>query len=108
MKSSSISSFSYETAPVSFEKLLEILYPFTDDDPLVSVPDHDASVFHLDDLRVGVDIHIFLQRFFEALEGLVGLEFHSVGIEDQRVARDAGRFLVCFAEAAVDDVELAV
>ena len=31
-----------------------------------------------------------------------------MGIEDQRVTRDTGRFLVGLAETAVDDIELAV
>ena len=36
------------------------------------------------------------------LEGVMGLDADAVGIENKRITRNAGRFLVGFAEAAVN------
>lgn len=41
-----------------------------------------------------------------ALKGLVRLDLQTVGIENKRIACDAGRFLIGLAEAAVDDKQL--
>ena len=73
----------------------------------VSLGDLDAGVHALKDPGAVGDVHVFLNGGFPAAEGLMGDDAQHPGVVDEGVAGDAGGGLVGFAEAAVDDDELA-
>mgnify|MGYP007115059531 FL=1 len=87
------------------DQLFEVVDLLPQDLALVGLLHEDAVVLRLEDVLLGEDVQILVHSLFGALEGLVGAQGHGAAGIDQRVARDAGLFVVGAAEAAVDDHE---
>ena len=87
------------------DQLFEVVDLLPQDLALVGLLHEDAVVLRLEDVLLGEDVQILVHGLFGALEGLVGAQGHGATGIDQRVARDAGLFVVGAAETAVDDHE---
>ena len=87
------------------DQLFEVVDLLPQDLALVRLLHEDAVVLRLEDVLLREDVQILVHSLFGALEGLVGAQGHGAAGIDQRVARDAGLFVVGAAETAVDDHE---
>ena len=74
----------------------------------VGVRDALARSRRIDNLLRAVNVGFGADRFVDRHERVVTRKDHALRVVDQRVARNAGRGLVCLRHAAVDDEDASV
>lgn len=84
--------FQHPAVAVGVEKQFQSVDLLLQAAAVVRIGNHDALRLQFDLRRDGIDIGVARQYMLDILEGVVGLDAQTVGIENQRVSRDARGF----------------